>query len=49
MYASRIYTGSAVIDITLSGMSMVQIYDGLSFETLPSLTAVPLLAQENRP
>jgi acyl CoA:acetate/3-ketoacid CoA transferase beta subunit len=49
MCASRVYTGSAVIDITLSGMSMVQMYDGLSFETLPSLTAVPLLAQENRP
>lgn len=49
MGASRVYTGSAVIDVTRAGMIVVQMCDGLSFETLPSLTAVPLLAQENRP
>jgi 3-oxoadipate CoA-transferase beta subunit len=46
---SRVYTDLAVIDVTPQGLAVVDLCDGLSFDTLQSMTAVPLLAQENRP
>lgn len=40
---SRIYTDLAVIDVTLDGLQVVDIVDGLSFDELQRATAVPLL------
>ena len=40
---SRIYTDLAVIEITLDGLQVVDIVDGLAFDELQRLTAVPLL------
>ena len=40
---SRIYTDLAVIDITLDGLQLIDIVDGLAFDELQRLTAVPLL------
>ena len=39
----RIYTDLAVIDVTASGLRVVEIVDGLPFEELERLTGVPLL------
>jgi 3-oxoadipate CoA-transferase beta subunit len=41
---SRIYTDLAVLDITAEGVKVVEIVPGLSFDTLQSCTAVPLIA-----
>jgi 3-oxoadipate CoA-transferase beta subunit len=41
---SRIYTDLAVLDITPAGVKVVEIFNGLAFETLQSVTAVPLIA-----
>jgi len=40
---SRIYTDLAVLDITPRGVQLVEMAPGLSFETLQSLTAAPLI------
>jgi 3-oxoadipate CoA-transferase beta subunit len=40
---SRVYTDLAVLDITPAGVQVVEMCDGLSFEPLQSVTAVPLL------
>lgn len=42
---SRVYTDLAVIDVTQAGLAVVDMCDGLSFEALQALTAVPLLPQ----
>ena len=39
---SRVYTDLAVIDITTSGLQVVDIVDDLSFEQLQTLSGVPL-------
>ena len=39
----RIYTDLAVIDVTLDGLQVVDIVEGLSFDELQRATAVPLL------
>jgi len=41
---SRVYTDLAVIDITPTGLTVMDMCDGLSLATLQSLTAVPLRA-----
>ncbi len=41
---SRIYTDLAVIDVTLDGLMVVDIAEGLDFEALQRATAVPLIA-----
>jgi len=46
---SRIYTDLAVLDITPAGVQVVDLCEGLSAETLQSLTAVPLIFPETRP
>ena len=46
---SRIYTDLAVLDITPAGVRVVDLCEGLSTETLQSLTAVPLIFPETRP
>jgi 3-oxoadipate CoA-transferase beta subunit len=44
---NRIYTDLAVIDVTPSGLQVLEIVDGLSFEDLVKLTGVPMtLARE---
>ena len=40
---SRIYTDLAVIDVTLDGLQVVDIVDGLDFDELQKLTGVPLV------
>lgn len=40
---SRIYTDLAVIDVTPAGLRVVEIFNGLAFDELQRLTAVPLL------
>jgi 3-oxoadipate CoA-transferase beta subunit len=40
---SRIYTDLAVLDITPKGVKVVEIFNGLPFETLQRLTAVTLI------
>ncbi len=40
---TRVYTDLAVIDITSAGPRVVDMIDGLGFEELQRLTAVPLL------
>ena len=40
---SRIYTDLAVIDVTPEGLRVVEIFNGLAFDELARLTAVPLL------
>ena len=42
---SRIYTDLAVLDVTAAGLAVVEIVEGLSFEALQAVTAVPLLAR----
>jgi len=39
---NRIYTDLAVIDVTRSGLRVVEMIDGLSFDELQRLTGVPL-------
>jgi len=39
---SRIYSDLAVIDLSPAGAAVVELVDGLSFEQLQALTAVPL-------
>ena len=39
---SRIYTDLAVIDLGAQGAAVIEIVDGVSFEALQALTAVPL-------
>ena len=39
---SRIYTDLAVIDVTPSGLKVIEIVEGLSFDELQNLTAAPL-------
>ena len=39
---NRIYTDLAVIDVTSDGLRVVDIVDGLSFDTLQQLSGVPL-------
>jgi 3-oxoadipate CoA-transferase, beta subunit len=39
---NRLYTDLAVIDVTASGLQVVEIADGLSFDELVKLTGVPL-------
>jgi len=46
---SRIYTDLAVLDITPAGVQVLDLCEGLSAETLQSLTAVPLIFPETRP
>ena len=46
---SRIYTDLAVLDITPAGVQVVDLCEGLSAETLQSLTAVPLIFPETQP
>ena len=41
---SRIYTDLAVIDITLAGLKVVEIFGGMSHAELQALSGVPLLA-----
>ena len=43
----RVYTDLAVLDITAAGVKVVQIFNGLTLAQLQSVTAVPLLAQED--
>jgi len=43
----RVYTDLAVLDITAAGVKVVQIFNGLTLTQLQSVTAVPLLAQED--
>ena len=45
---SRIYTDLAVLDITPAGVQVLDLCEGLSAETLQSLTAVPLIFPETR-
>jgi 3-oxoadipate CoA-transferase beta subunit len=40
---SRIYTELAVIDVTPSGLKLIEIVEGLSFDELQKLTGAPLL------
>ena len=40
---SRIYTDLAAIDVTPEGLRVVEILNGLAFDELQRLTAVPLL------
>ena len=40
---SRIYTELAVIDVTPSGLKVIEIVEGVSFDELQKLTAAPLL------
>jgi 3-oxoadipate CoA-transferase beta subunit len=42
---NRIYTDLAVIDVTPKGLLVREIVDGLTFEALSKLTAVPLLRE----
>ena len=42
---SRIYTDLAVLDVTAAGLAVIDIVEGLSFEALQAVTAVPLLAR----
>lgn len=42
---SRIYTDLAVIDVTPAGLQVVEIFNGLPFDELQRLTAVPLLKE----
>jgi len=42
---SRIYTDLAVIDLTPDGARVIQIVDGVSFDELQKVTAVPLVDQ----
>ena len=39
---SRIYSDLAVLDLSPAGATVVELVDGLSFEQLQALTAVPL-------
>ena len=39
---SRIYTDLAVIDVTADGLVVVDTVEGLSFDDLQQVTAVPL-------
>ncbi len=41
---SRLYTDLAVLDITPTGLRVVEMVDGLSLRDLPSVTGVPVLA-----
>jgi len=41
---SRIYTDLAVLDVTPTGLAVVEIVDGLGFEELQRLSGVPLAA-----
>lgn len=43
---SRIYTDLAVIDVTAQGLVVRDVCEGVSFETLQSLTGVPLRTTE---
>ena len=45
---NRIYTDLAVIDVTASGLRVIEVVDGLSLEELVKLTGVPL-AQVREP
>ena len=40
---SRIYTDLAVIDVTPTGLKVIEIFNGLAFEELQSLSGVPLI------
>lgn len=40
----RIYTDLAVIDVTPNGLQVLEMVQGMDFDTLQSLTAAPLLA-----
>jgi 3-oxoadipate CoA-transferase, beta subunit len=40
---SRIYTDLAVIDVTAAGLKVVEIFNGLAFAELQSLSGVPLI------
>ena len=40
---SRIYTDLAVIDVTPAGLKVVEIFNGLGWENLQSLSGVPLI------
>jgi 3-oxoadipate CoA-transferase beta subunit len=42
---NRIYTDLAVLDVTLQGLRVREMVDGLTFEELTRLTGVPLLAE----
>jgi 3-oxoadipate CoA-transferase beta subunit len=42
---SRIYTDLAVVDVTRSGLVVVDIVDGMPFAELERLTGVPLHAE----
>ena len=41
---SRIYTDLAVIDVTPQGLKLIETFNGLGFDELQQLTAVPLIA-----
>ena len=41
--ASRIYTDLAVLDVTPAGVRLVEAFNGISFEQLQAVTAVPLI------
>jgi len=41
----RIYTDVAVIDVTASGLEVVEMIEGLAFEELQRMTAAPLVLQ----
>jgi 3-oxoadipate CoA-transferase, beta subunit len=45
---NRIYTDLAVIDVTPSGLRVVELTDGLSFSELQRLTGVPLIEAKTR-
>jgi 3-oxoadipate CoA-transferase beta subunit len=40
---SRIYTDLAVIDVTPQGLQVLEIFNGLAFAELQSLSGVPLI------
>ena len=42
----RVYTDLAVLDITPAGVRVLEIVEGLDFETLQAATAVPLIRQD---
>ena len=39
----RIYTDLAVLDVSPSGLQVIEIIDGLSFDELERMTGVPLI------
>jgi len=43
---NRIYTDLAVIDVTVRGLRVREIVDGMSFEELNRLTGIPLLREQ---